>query len=356
MKLSFVGGSQLNGRGGTETVLIEVLNRLSHSGNEVRLILSKRSTNMSWINKIDGSVKIIYPARNNPLSRMLFLTSVCLSSSKDEIFIVLGVKIIKFFSIARRYLHRKIKIVSWIHFSFKDQDMFDPSDILNADTHLAINSKIKDELMRMGVRKEKIFLIYNPVEKHDILMKNDEREKRNLLYVGRLQKDGQKNLKELFSAVKKSKKSVILHVYGSGEDKEKCQRLCKKLKISKRIIWHGWVDNVWTDIDFNPFALILTSKFEGLPMVFLEAMSRGIPCISANFEGCDDVIINGINGESYQSGNVTECAKLIDYYSNLKLNIKEKREIQESIDKFYPDQYFIRLQKALNSIEKGVLL
>lgn len=42
--------------------------------------------------------------------------------------------------------------------------------------------------------------------------------------------------------------------------------------------------------------LIMTSLWEGLPIVALECMSRGIPIVSFGFEGCEDIVIDGKTG------------------------------------------------------------
>ena len=47
----------------------------------------------------------------------------------------------------------------------------------------------------------------------------------------------------------------------------------------------------------NACVLVMTSLYEGLPMVLVEAMSRGIPCISYNCpQGPSEIIKNGVNG------------------------------------------------------------
>ena len=55
---------------------------------------------------------------------------------------------------------------------------------------------------------------------------------------------------------------------------------------------HCQMSEHWTKIGL----LCITSRFEGLPFVALEAMSRGIPVISFRIGGLDELIINKING------------------------------------------------------------
>ena len=90
----------------------------------------------------------------------------------------------------------------------------------------------------------------------------------------------------------------------------------------------------------------MTSKFEGLPMVFLESISRGVPVISSQFDGYDDVVKEKINGFSYEPGNIDKLTKAI---AKIK-DIKDKKKIQNSINEFYNDNYFAKLDNVIKEI------
>jgi UDP-D-galactose:(glucosyl)LPS alpha-1,6-D-galactosyltransferase len=75
------------------------------------------------------------------------------------------------------------------------------------------------------------------------------------------------------------------------------------LNISDRVIWHGWLDNPWDEIH-EATALVLTSDYEGLPMVIGEAMTRGVPVISTDCPtGPADYIEQGVNGWLIPTGD-----------------------------------------------------
>lgn len=346
MNLSFVT-NKISGRGGTETVLVKVLNHLARNGNNVKLILSNLTEDKAWLTKLDKSIKIVYPANSSKPFRLYYFVKIFFQSPNDCNYIILSPNIIKLFFKLRKFTHKNCRLISWFHFSIANQRNYDPSNIVFADYHLAISSAIKAQMVGLGIDPNRIFLIYNPAEHHDVLrIKDSGDSKRHLLYVGRVQEYGQKNLQELFNAVRQAESNIVLDIYGSGTDEEKCRELCNKLNINNRVFWHGWQNNVWAVLQNTPFAVILTSKFEGLPMVFLEAISRGIPCISADFDGYDDVI-NGTNGMHYHLGNVKECAQKINEMSK---HVYDKTIVQNSISKFYEEQYFKHLNEVLQNI------
>lgn len=347
MHLTFIA-NKITGRGGTETVLVKVLNNLAQdSNNEVSLVLSNLTPNREWLRQLDRSIKITYPHNSSRVSRLFYFTRIFLNGPRNETYIILSPNIIKLYAKLRKITHKKCKIVSWFHFSIANQKVYDPENIVYADYHLAISSAIKNQMVDLGIAPQKIFLVLNPAEHHQIFESTKSDGIKHLLYVGRIQNNGQKNLKELFNAVSLVDFPMILDVYGSGKDEQECQQLCHKLGIDKKVVWHGWAENVWNELVYRPFATILTSKFEGLPMVFLESISRGIPCLAANFDGYDDVIIDGVNGMHYQLGNIQECAQKIHEIAETSYDAKR---VQESIAKFYEEKYFSHLKEVLQKI------
>lgn len=347
MDLTFIT-NKITGRGGTETVLVKVLNNLAENGNNVKLVLSNLTPNKEWLDSLDSTIKIIYPQNSSKVSRLFYFFRIFMTGPQETNYVILSPNIIKLFSKLRSFTHKKCKLISWFHFSIANQNDYDPQNIVFADYHLAISSQIAKQMVELGIKKEQIFLIFNPAEHHKLLeLPAAKDNKKHLLYVGRVQKDGQKNIQELLRAMSLVDNSILLDVYGGGEDEEICKKLCRELNISDKVKWHGWTENVWETISNQPFSLILTSKFEGLPMVFLEAMSRGIPCISANFDGYNDVIQEPLNGTFYHLGNVEECADKIIAMSHKDYDPKE---IQQSISKFYEEQYFANLHNVLEKI------
>ena len=55
----------------------------------------------------------------------------------------------------------------------------------------------------------------------------------------------------------------------------------------------------------------MTSEFEGLSNALIEAMMIGLPCITTDYPGAEEVIKNGVNGLVVQRGNVNELVVAI---------------------------------------------
>lgn len=346
MKINFIC-HELSGNGGIETVMVKALNRLCKK-NLITLSLTNYPIEKTWLEDLDRNIIVRYPKKTDKISKLIFFTEQFMS--RDDVYVVLGANLLKLGFYIRKLMHKDYALVSWIHFSLFEQDMFNPKNILYADRHWAISNKIRNQLLSLGVSDEKISLIYNPVEKASMLSVNKSNELR-LLYVGQIIFDGQKNLRELILAVSKITKPIIIDIYGTGKDLEKCQEYAKSLKVEDRFIWHGWVREPWKELSYFPDALVLTSKYEGLPMVVLEAEARGIPCIVSRFDGYDDIIIENVNGYSYELGDIDYLVKIVE---NLRGNNIQSEICIKSISDFLDETYLDNLEKEVASLAKKI--
>ena len=86
----------------------------------------------------------------------------------------------------------------------------------------------------------------------------------------------------------------------------------------------------------NAEIFILSSRFEGLPMVLLEAMSQGMACIAYNCKtGPSDIINNKENGLLIEDQNIVAMQESLDL---LIYNKKLRKELSDnalrSLDRF----------------------
>lgn len=89
---------------------------------------------------------------------------------------------------------------------------------------------------------------------------------------------------------KELSREVTLHFVGDGPDLPQLKSYAENSLICKnRVYFHGWVDK-WWETDFSPDLLVITSHFEGVPLVMLEAISLNIPIISSNVDGMIDYL------------------------------------------------------------------
>ena len=84
-------------------------------------------------------------------------------------------------------------------------------------------------------------------------------------------------------------------IVGGGEREQDLRRLASELGISNQVIFTSWRRDAVDLIQiFDSFAL--TSRFEGMPMVLLEAMALSKPIVATAVGGVPEVVQNGYNG------------------------------------------------------------
>lgn len=146
--------------------------------------------------------------------------------------------------------------------------------------------------------KNKISIIHNPIN-----MKSDfvglalrVPKMKRIVSVGRLVPQKHFDmLIEAFSVFKSLHPDYSLHIYGEGMGRAALEELIKRLKLDNAVFLPGNIENVWNEIAVAQM-FVLTSKYEGMPNVLLEAMCLGLPCVSTKVSGATDLIVNGKNG------------------------------------------------------------
>ncbi|GGZ25340.1 glycosyltransferase family 4 protein [Streptomyces poonensis] len=87
-----------------------------------------------------------------------------------------------------------------------------------------------------------------------------------------------------------------LRIYGSGEKKAQLRALIEKHHLYNHVFLMGHTDRLDDELAKASF-YVLSSRFEGLPMVMIEAMSHALPVVSFDCPtGPADVLTHGVDG------------------------------------------------------------
>lgn len=135
---------------------------------------------------------------------------------------------------------------------------------------------------------------------------------KRLIAVGRL--DYQKGFDRLIDAwtiVQRSGKygDWRLDIFGQGEWEEMLQGMIDKAGIGATIKLNRPTQTIGKEYASSG-ALVMSSHYEGLPMVMIEAMSCGLPVVSFDFKcGPKDIIDDGENGLIVKDGDIEGLAK-----------------------------------------------
>ncbi|WP_426358470.1 glycosyltransferase [Pseudocolwellia sp. HL-MZ19] len=164
---------------------------------------------------------------------------------------------------------------------------------------ITISRTNQDELQNLFfIPPERVTVIHNFVDIDDRnRIKNlpeFSSQKKHLALIGRIsnvQKRQFDFLKKWLAS--KISHNYVIHVVGDSDDCESqdLKKLCSQAILNDNIIFHGWksadyVSAVITQCD----ALLLPSRFEGVPLVMIEAISSGCKVIGSRVDGMKEFL------------------------------------------------------------------
>src|SRR5690554_1965109 len=95
-----------------------------------------------------------------------------------------------------------------------------------------------------------------------------------------------------------------LLIFGEGPDEQRLRSLVAELGIRDSVEFRGHQADAADQLN-EAAALVLTSTYEGQPLVILEALARGCPVVSYDINfGPSDMVIDGVNGMLVPDGDV----------------------------------------------------
>ncbi len=169
--------------------------------------------------------------------------------------------------------------------------------------------------------KAKSQILYNVIDKGALYNRvaHDKNEYNySVVYVGRLsyQKNPER-LMHIFKEVCERKPDVRIAVVGDGDYSGYVVKFIARNHIGGCIDYLGYKDNP-LKIVHDSRVLVMTSRFEGMPMIAIEAQILGIPVVSTPVDGMKEIIIDGQNG--FLSNNDDELVHaIIELITNVKV-------------------------------------
>ena len=159
-------------------------------------------------------------------------------------------------------------------------------------TFVWLTEQTKKDAISFGLNNSKC--IYNP------LFFSEERtadlKQKKVVFIGRLSEEKRIHLMiEYFREVVQENELYdwTFEIYGSGPLVEK---ITEEIKDDKQILYKGQTEQV-NEVLLESSLLVLTSEFEGMPLVVLEANECGVPALIYDFgESSREVVINEKTG------------------------------------------------------------
>ena len=150
-------------------------------------------------------------------------------------------------------------------------------------------------------------------------------------YVGRLVP--QKNpifMLDVFSAcLKKSNADIRLVIAGSGELEQQMRHHASDLRVDKKIIWLGDIDNV-SELDSGIDVLLMPSLYEGLGLSLIEAQCAGACCFASDTIPIEAFATHCVESISLKSPIDEWAAKIVRCLPDL--DISKRYQLADEIE------------------------
>ena len=183
----------------------------------------------------------------------------------------------------------------------------------SAHAVIAVSTGVAEDLKRVVPgAADLVHVIYNPVIREEIAMRSAEptghpwlcdSDTPVVLAVGRLvpQKDYSTLLRAFAEVVRVRPARLV--VLGEGSEGDRLAALAKDLRIADIVDFHGYADNPYSYMA-KSHVLVLSSVFEGLPTVLIEAMACGTPVVSTDCpSGPREILQDGVLGRLVPVGD-----------------------------------------------------
>ncbi|MGL5054425.1 MAG: glycosyltransferase family 4 protein [Fusobacteriaceae bacterium] len=322
------------------------------------------------ISQVGGAEKVIVNLANEFIENMEI---TIISSNNNYVFQYKVNKNIRFINLnikSKNMILKKIEIINKINkINFKNEDIIIGVGAWNciilpflkkkgvikiASEHLAYE-KVP---LRIGIARKIMYKYidaitcltdgdtdnYKKINKKVFVIPNfinlDFHDKSNLsnkkiIAIGRLAyQKGFDILLDIWKGIELVNKEWVLEIYGDGDLKTELLKQKEKLRL-KNVFFKGETREIEKKLVESSIYL-MSSRYEGFPLVLLEAMSLGVPCISFDCKtGPKDMILDGENGFLIEEGNIKKYQeRVIELINNSELRNYMSKNTEKIIEKY----------------------
>lgn len=360
--------------GGAEKVLYDILKNIDRSKYEIQLFLiQNEGIYREKIKKLGINIEYLFNERKDLCSNILY------RKFKSMI-----IRILKHFYCKYPFLIKKLKNknfdieiaflegystvlvanrknnsqkIAWVHTDLKKHRVLNKG--LEKEIYQNINKIIcvsedskKSVLKLYPENKDKIQVIYNPIDKNNILKKsrdklniNFDKNKINVITIGRLAKvKGYDILLQSHNKLIKEGLSYNLIILGEGSERKKLEKYIKENNLENNTQLLGFKENPYLYLK-EADIFVSSSRYEGYPLVLCEAICLEKPVIVTSCTGPKEILGNG------RYGLIAEVESIEDLAEKMKkLILDEKlRERYSELSKKRSGIFDIR--KTIQEIE-----
>ena len=329
--------------GGIEKALINLINELIKK-YDITLVLERKKG--IYLNEIDSNIKVIEYKPNNNKNAIIRKTinivkrAIFILKNKNKYdFAASFATYSKMGSFCARTASKNNAL--WVHTDYlafykndenKMREFFEFIKYEKFENIVCVGDRVKKSFEKVLGEKNNIYVINNFIDYVSIEQKAKDKieiKKDNnittFLNVSRHEEESKRltRLIECAEKLKEENQEFRVVLIGNGKDYELYRDLVKQKGLSQHIIFLGYKENPYPYFKIAD-ALLLTSEYEGYPVVFNEAMVLGLPILTTDVSDAK-IDIDG------KFGIVVE-KNIEDIYNAMKRIIEKNSSMNNKFD------------------------
>ncbi|MGB2601759.1 MAG: glycosyltransferase family 4 protein, partial [Candidatus Omnitrophota bacterium] len=231
------------------------------------------------------------------------------------------------------------------------------------DHIVCVNEHIRKNLVdKYGIPEAKIDEVGNGVDCDWFSpaqgLKESNAEEVVITYVGRL--ENRKNVDLLVRAaalLDGQDTGFKLRIIGEGEEEKRLRNLAISLGLEKRTEFLGRREGKdLLELYRTSSIFVLPSRYEGLPLVLLEAQACGLPAVVTAFSGAEKIIKGGDNGyitKGWEASDLAACIKPLIEDEGLRLSMSENAR-KHMVEEYSWNKIADRLLEIFEKVRRSV--
>jgi glycosyltransferase involved in cell wall biosynthesis len=144
-----------------------------------------------------------------------------------------------------------------------------------------------------------------------------------------------------FALFARQNKEWRLNIVGDGPEKENLQKLINDNKLSDRVTIYSFTKDIQKFYS-SASVFVLSSRWEGFPLVIMEALAHGLPIIASDIPVCREFLRNIDFCTFFKSEDILDLKKSM-------IVLSEKTNINECSEKAY---FFSKSNNNIHTIEQ----
>lgn len=349
--------------GGAEKVLIDILKKLKCDTYSIDLLLINKIG--EYIDDIPSYINIFnlidtynrdVTIRDRVIFRLYYKYPRFITSLLKKEYDV-GIAFLE--GDSTRILSRMNNInykIAWVHTDVTKHGINSSYDVYrNINKIVCVSNNSKDKFLeKYNINRNKLKVIYNPIDKEKIVELSDEYNleldsKINIISVGRLvQAKGFDILIKAISVLIKREINVHLYIIGEGTERSKLEELIKNLNLEDNVTLVGFKKNPYPYIKYGDIC-ISSSRYEGFSLFLAEAMVLGKNIVATETQGAIELLNNG------QLGVLCKCNSVDSLVDKLEFIINEtesqNNNLDNKISKFDINNVLEKIENLISNTE-----